>query len=221
MISTKRNQGVILLNKRERANLFYEILENEYPDAECTLNYNTPFELLIATQLAAQCTDARVNIVTEDLFKKYPDALSFAQANPDELEEMIRPTGFFRNKAKNIISCSKKLLNDFEGVVPDTMDELLRLDGVGRKTANLVLGDIFGKGGMVIDTHAKRILYRVGLTNETEPSKVERDTEKLIERSKQSDFCHRLVMHGRSLCTARSPKCSICPARDICKKKGV
>ena len=209
------------MNKKERAQAFYEILKKEYPDADCTLDYKTPFELLIATQLAAQCTDARVNIVTKSLFVKYPDVKSFANADLKELEEDIRPTGFFRNKAKNIIACSKKLISDFGGEVPDTMDLLLSLDGVGRKTANLVLGDIFGKGGMVIDTHAKRILRRVGLTNETEPQKVERDTEKLIKRENQSEFCHRLVTHGRTFCTARSPKCEKCPAAEICKKRGV
>ena len=209
------------MTKKERAQAFYEILKKAYPEADCTLDYNTPFELLIATQLAAQCTDMRVNIVTKSLFRKYPDAESFANANLAELEEAIRPTGFFRNKAKNIIACSKKLISDFDGEVPDTMDSLLSLDGVGRKTANLVLGDIFGKGGMVIDTHAKRILFRVGLTNEIDPTKVERDTEKLIKAENQSEFCHRLVTHGRTFCTARSPKCDLCPAAKLCKKNGL
>jgi len=214
-------EEVVFLNKKKRAEEFIQILEKTYPEAECTLDYKTPFELLIATQLAAQCTDARVNIVTKDLFKKYPDVESFAAADLTELEKAIRPTGFFRNKAKNIIACSKKLLSDYGGEVPDTMEELLTLDGVGRKTANLVLGDIFKKGGMVIDTHAKRILFRVGLTAEVLPEKVERDTQKLIPREKQSDFCHRLVMHGRAVCTARSPACSNCPAEEICKKNGI
>lgn len=206
------------MRKKDLALKFYEILSDLYPDAPCTLDYETPFQLLIATQLAAQCTDKRVNIVTKDLFKKYPDVLSFSQANPSELEEDIRPTGFYHNKAKNIIACSKRLIEVYGGEVPDNMDDLLSLDGVGRKTANLVLGDVFGKGGMVIDTHAKRLLYRVGLTKETEPLKVERDTEKLIPRENQSDFCHKLVMHGRALCTARNPKCDICAAKEICKK---
>jgi len=209
------------MRKKERASAFFDILEKEFPDAICSLEYETPLQLLIATQLSAQCTDARVNIVTRGLFKKYPDAEAFASADLKELEQDIKPTGFYHNKAKNIIACCKKILSDFGGEIPDNMEDMLTLGGVGRKTANLVLGDIFGKGGMVIDTHAKRILKRVGLTNETEPVKVERDTEKLLPREKHSDFCHRLVLHGRAFCTARNPKCKICPASHICKKEGV
>ncbi len=209
------------MTKKERAKAFFEILQTLYPEAQCSLIYATPLQLLIATQLSAQCTDARVNIVTENLFKKYPDVYAFANASLNELEEDIRSTGFYHNKAKNIIGCCKRLISEFGGKVPDNMEDMLTLDGVGRKTANLVLGDIFGKGGMVIDTHAKRILYRVGLTKETLPEKVERDTENLLPRELHSDFCHRLVLHGRALCMARSPKCSVCPALDICKKCGV
>ena len=206
------------MTKKELAEKFFDCLQTLYPDADCTLDYKEPLQLLIATQLAAQCTDARVNIVTKDLFVKYPDVYAFANADLHELESDIRSTGFYHNKAKNIIACCKKLIADYGGVVPDSMEELLKLSGVGRKTANLVLGDIFGKGGMVIDTHAKRILRRVGLTKETEPVKVERSTEKLIPREKQSAFCHRLVMHGRALCTARNPKCGECPAASFCKE---
>lgn len=206
------------MTKKELAEKFFDCLQTLYPDADCTLDYKEPLQLLIATQLAAQCTDARVNIVTKDLFVKYPDVYAFANADLHELESDIRSTGFYHNKAKNIIACCKKLIADYGGVVPDSMDELLKLSGVGRKTANLVLGDIFGKGGMVIDTHAKRILLRVGLTKETEPVKVEKSTEKLIPREKQSAFCHRLVMHGRALCTARNPKCGECPAASFCKE---
>lgn len=206
------------MRKKELAQKFYETLSVLYPEAPCTLDYETPFQLLIATQLAAQCTDKRVNIVTKDLFKKYPDVYSFANADISELEEDIRPTGFYHNKAKNIIACSKRLIEAYGGEVPGNMDDLLTLDGVGRKTANLVLGDVFGLGGMVIDTHAKRLLYRVGLTKETDPYKVERDTEKLIPRENHSDFCHKLVMHGRALCTSRNPKCDMCPAGEFCKK---
>ena len=209
------------MRRKERAEAFFDILEMLYPEGICSLNYTTPLELLIATQLSAQCTDARVNIVTEKLFKKYPDALSFANADIKELERDIHSIGFYHNKAKNLIECCKKILSDFNGEVPDNMEELLTLAGVGRKTANLVLGDIFGKGGMVIDTHAKRILKRVGLTKESEPEKVEKDTEKLLPREKHSDFCHRLVLHGRAYCTARNPKCDTCPASSICKKVGV
>lgn len=209
------------MQKKERAEAFFEILRELYPDAICSLEYETPLQLLIATQLSAQCTDARVNIVTKDLFRKYPDAIAFANADLKELEQDIKPTGFYHNKAKNIIACCQKILSDFGGEIPDNMEDMLSLGGVGRKTANLVLGDIFGKGGMVIDTHAKRILKRVGLTKETEPVKVERDTEKLLPREKHSDFCHRLVLHGRAYCTARNPKCEGCPASPICKKVGV
>lgn len=206
------------MTKKELAEKFFGCLQTLYPDADCTLDYKEPLQLLIATQLAAQCTDARVNIVTKDLFVKYPDVYAFANADLHELESDIRSTGFYHNKAKNIIACCKQLIANYGGVVPDSMDELLKLSGVGRKTANLVLGDIFGKGGMVIDTHAKRILRRVGLTKETEPVKVEKSTEKLIPREKQSAFCHRLVMHGRALCTARNPKCGECPAASFCKE---
>lgn len=205
------------MTKKERAAAFIAFLKENYPDAVCSLNYETPLQLLIATQLSAQCTDARVNIVTKDLFAKYPDEISFANADLHELENDIKPTGFYHNKAKNIIDCCKKILSDFGGEIPDNMEDMLSLAGVGRKTANLVLGDIFGQGGMVIDTHAKRILKRIGLTNETDPVKVERDTEKLIPRYEQSDFCHRLVLHGRALCTARNPKCTECGAKDFCK----
>ena len=206
------------MTKKELAEKFFDCLQTLYPDADCTLDYKEPLQLLIATQLAAQCTDARVNIVTKDLFVKYPNVYAFANADLHELESDIRSTGFYHNKAKNIIACCKQLIADYGGVVPDSMDELLKLSGVGRKTANLVLGDIFGKGGMVIDTHAKRILRRVGLTKETEPVKVEKSTEKLVPREKQSAFCHRLVMHGRALCTARNPKCGECPAASFCKE---
>lgn len=206
------------MRKKERAAAFYDILGELYPEAICSLEYETPLQLLIATQLSAQCTDARVNIVTKDLFKKYPDATAFANADLNELEQDIKPTGFYHNKAKNIITCCKRILSDFDGEIPDNMEDMLSLAGVGRKTANLVLGDIFGKGGMVIDTHAKRILKRVGLTNETDPVKVEKDTENLLSRDNHSEFCHRLVLHGRAYCTARNPRCDVCPASAVCKK---
>ena len=209
------------MNRKQLAEKMIDCLEKLYPDADCTLEYKEPLQLLIATQLAAQCTDARVNIVTKTLFVKYPDVYAFASAAQSELEEDIRSTGFYHNKAKNIINCCKKLISEFGGMVPDSMEELLSLDGVGRKTANLVLGDAFSKGGMVIDTHAKRILKRVGLTKETDPVKVERDTEKLIPREKQSEFCHRLVTHGRALCSARKPLCGECPANAFCKMDGI
>lgn len=207
------------MKRNERALEFMKIMEETYPDAECSLDTQTPLQLLISVQLAAQCTDARVNIVTKTLFPKYPDVYAFAGAELEELEQDIKPTGFYHNKAKNIIGCCQRLIDVYGGEVPDTMEDLLSLPGVGRKTANLILGDVFHKGGMVIDTHAKRILKRVGLTKETDPTKVEFDVEPLIPREKQSEFCHRLVLHGRALCDARKPKCEICPAAPVCLKR--
>lgn len=206
------------MKRKELAVEFTKILEETYPDAECSLNYVDPLQLLISVQLAAQCTDARVNIVTKDLFPKYPDVYAFASADLGELEQDIKSTGFYHNKAKNIIGCCQRLIEVYGGQVPDTMEDLLSLPGVGRKTANLILGDVFHKGGMVIDTHAKRILKRVGLTKETDPTKVEFDVAPLIPLEKQSEFCHRLVLHGRAICDARRPKCETCPAAFICGK---
>lgn len=209
------------MDRQELADKFVKIMEETYPDAVCSLECSDPLQLLISVQLAAQCTDARVNIVTRTLFPKYPDVYAFAAADLSELEQDIKPTGFYHNKARNIIGCCRRIIDVYGGRVPDTMEDLLSLPGVGRKTANLILGDVFHKGGMVIDTHAKRILRRVGLTKETDPAKVEFDVEPLIPREKQSDFCHRLVVHGRELCDARRPKCALCPAREICEEAGV
>ncbi len=207
------------MTRKDRALKYMRILEETYPDAECSLEAVDPLQLLISVQLAAQCTDARVNIVTKTLFPKYPDVYAFANADLEELEQDIKPTGFYRNKAKNIIGCCQRLIEAYGGEVPDNMDDLLSLPGVGRKTANLILGDVFHKGGMVIDTHAKRLLKRAGLTKETDPTKVEFDVEPLIPKDKQSDFCHRLVLHGRAVCSARHPRCEVCPAAEICMKK--
>lgn len=207
------------MRRNERAAEFMKIMEETYPDADCSLDTQTPLQLLISVQLAAQCTDARVNIVTKDLFPKYPDVYAFANADLSELEQDIKPTGFYHNKAKNIIGCCQRLIEAYGGEVPDTMEDLLSLPGVGRKTANLILGDVFHKGGMVIDTHAKRILKRVGLTKETDPTKVEFDVSPLIPPEKQSEFCHRLVHHGRAICDARKPRCEICPANLVCQKR--
>lgn len=198
-----------------------EILEKTYPDADCTLDYMSPLQLLIATQLAAQCTDARVNLVTPQLFEKYKTALDFAEADPNELTELIRSTGFYRNKTKNIIACCKRIVSDFGGEVPKTMDELLTLAGVGRKTANLVLGDSFGIPGIVVDTHATRLSNRMGLTTNKDPYKIELDLLEIIPPIHQSSFCHRLVFHGRKFCTARKPNCAECPLSQICPKIGV
>lgn len=211
------------MTKKEIATLAVAELEKLYPAAECTLDYGEPYELLIATRLAAQCTDARVNIVTKELFAKYPTLEAFANADLAELEQDVKPCGFYRTKAKSIIEMSQRLISDFGGVVPDTMEELLSLSGVGRKTANLILGDVYGKPAVVTDTHCIRITGRLGLTKNTEPHKVEDDLRKLLPPDKSNDFCHRVVEFGRDICKARSPKCGECPlntfCRDYAKKK--
>lgn len=202
--------------KAERALKMIEIFNMEYSDADCTLDYLSPLQLLIATQLAAQCTDARVNLVTPALFERYKTVSDFANADIFELMELIRSTGFFRNKAKNIIACCQKLISDFGGEVPKTMEELTSLPGVGRKTANLVLGDCFGIPGIVVDTHAGRLARRMGFTQNTDPYKVELDLLKIIPKEYQSSFCHQLVYHGRAYCSARKPNCENCPVSHIC-----
>ena len=206
------------MTKKDRSESAVKVLKELYPDVRCTLEYSSPVELLIATQLSAQCTDARVNIVTKTLFKKYPDCSAFANADYEELCEDIRSTGFYRNKAKNIIACCKKILSDFGGEIPDTMEGLLTLAGTGRKTANLVLGDIFGKPAVVVDTHCIRLSNRIGLTKNSSPEKIEQDLKKLIPPEEQSNFCHRLVAHGRNICTARSPKCEDCRLNKFCRE---
>lgn len=209
------------MTKKQRAALIIERLEEAYPDARCSLNYNEPHELLIATQLSAQCTDARVNIVTETLFKKYRTVDDFANADYDELCEDIRSAGFYRNKAKNIIACCKRLRDEYGGRVPDTMEELLTLAGTGRKTANLILGDLYGKPAIVVDTHCIRLTNRMGLVTGKDPVKIETELRKIIPPEKGSDFCHRLVLHGRAVCTARRAACDKCTLCDVCKKVGV
>ena len=207
--------------KRQRVKDISAIFGKIYSDADCTLEYTTALELLIATQLAAQCTDARVNIVTKDLFVKYPDVYAFANADELELQEDIRSTGFFRNKARNIIACCRMLIDEYNGEVPGKMEELLKLPGVGRKTANLVLGDFFGIPGVVVDTHATRLSNRMGLTTNQDPYKIELDLQKIVPQDEWADFCHKLVYHGREYCNARKPKCEICPIAHICPKRGV
>ncbi len=208
-----------LKKKKERALDIIEVFKKEYNDADCTLDYEDAFQLLIATQLAAQCTDQRVNMVTPHLFKRYKSVKDFAEANEEELTRLIRTTGFYRNKTKNIIACAKKLLSDFDGQVPNKIEELLALPGVGRKTANLVLGDIFKIPGIVVDTHAKRLSKRMGFTLNEDPYKVEMDLIKIIPKEYQSLFCHQLVFHGRKYCDARKPKCSECPINKLCPQK--
>jgi endonuclease-3 len=205
------------VKKKEIAELAVAELKKLYPDASCTLDYDEPYQLMFAARLAAQCTDARVNIVTKTLFKKYPTLQAFADADLAELEQDVKPCGFYHTKAKSLKEMAGQLINDFGGEVPDTMEQLLTLSGIGRKTANLMLGDVFGKPAMVTDTHCIRITGRLGLTANKEPAKVEKDLVKLIPPEESSDFCHRTVEFGRDICKARSPKCTECPLNYFCR----
>ncbi len=202
--------------KKARVLEIIKIFEEEYSEADCTLEYDDVLQLLISTQLAAQCTDARVNIVTKDLYKKYTDVYAFANADELELQNDIRATGFFRNKARNIIGCCKMLIEKYDGKVPEAMEDLLQLPGVGRKTANLVRGDYFKIPGVVVDTHATRLSNKLGLTKNKEPYKIEQDLMKVVPKEYWTSFCHQLVYHGRAYCNARSPKCAICPIAHLC-----
>ena len=206
-----------LKDKQKRALEIYKIFEQEYDSGECTLDYDNALQLLIATQLAAQCTDARVNLVTPALFAKYPDVYAFANADELELREDIRSTGFYKNKAKNIIGCCKRIIDVYGGEVPNNMDDLLTLSGVGRKTANLVLGDFFGIPGVVVDTHATRLSNRMGFAKNKDPYKIELDLQKILPPEIWASFCHCLVHHGRKYCMARSPRCDECPISHLCK----
>ena len=194
-----------------------EELKQLYPDALCSLEYQKDYELLFSVRLAAQCTDARVNLVTPALFERFPTLEAFAAATPDEVGEYVRSCGFWRAKAKDIVGSAQMLLRDFGGKVPDNMDDLLRLPGVGRKTANLILGDIYGKEGYVCDTHCIRITGRLGLTDGSrDPVQVEQQLRRCIPPEESSDFCHRMVLHGRAVCMARRPDCGGCTLRDLC-----
>jgi len=195
-------------------------LDEAYPNATCELNHKNAFELLIATILSAQCTDVRVNQVTETLFKKYPDAKAFAYANPSELEQEIRPTGFFRNKTKSVMGASKAILDKFGGEVPRTMEEILTLPGVARKTANVVLGTAYGiPSGIVVDTHVQRITNRLDLTRNEDAKKIERDLMQVIPKDKWILFSHQIIWHGRRICQARKPKCVECNLESLCYAK--
>ena len=199
-----------------------KLLADEYPDAVCALEFRNPLELLIATILSAQCTDVRVNLVTKDLFRRYRSAADYAKANPKELEEAIKSTGFFRNKAKNIQACCQKLVEEYGGEVPKELDLLVKLPGVGRKTANVVLGTAFGvASGVVVDTHVARLSWRLGLTKHKDPVKIERDLMAVLPPREWVDFSHRMIHHGRRICIARRPKCEICRLNKICPRIGV
>ena len=206
------------MTKKEKVLEIKEILDREYPEAECTLDYTNPLRLLIATQLAAQCTDARVNLVTPALFERYKTAADFAAADIKELESYIYSTGFYHNKAKNIIGCCKMIEEKFGGEVPSTMEELTSLPGVGRKTANIIIGDIHHKPAVVVDTHCKRIAKRLGLTKNTDPTKVEFDLAKILPPDYTYIFCHQIVYHGRQYCKSQRPDCELCPLNVLCPK---
>lgn len=207
------------MTKKQIALNAVEALKNEYPDAVCSLVAGNPFELLIATRLSAQCTDARVNIVTPALFEKYRTLEDYAQADAEDIAEIIHSCGFFRQKSKDIVGMAQKIIADFDGKVPDNIEDLTTLPGVGRKTANLICGDVYGKPAIVADTHLIRISNRLGLVVTKDPYKVELELKKLLPPEESNDFCHRAVLHGRAICDARKPKCDICPMTEFCKKR--
>lgn len=195
-----------------------EALKKEYPDAICSLVYTDPFQLLVATRLAAQCTDARVNMVTPALFERFKTVDDFADSTPEEVAEYIKSCGLYKTKSKDLVLMAKMLRDDFGGVVPDNIDELIKLPGIGRKTANLVCGDIFGKPAVVVDTHCIRITRRLGLHSLSDQKKIEFALRELLPSDESNDFCHRLVLHGRAVCQARTPMCEACCMNEFCKK---
>lgn len=199
------------MSRFKKAKEAMDTLEKMYPQAVCSLNYKHPFQLLIATRLSAQCTDARVNIVTKDLFSKYPTLEALNEAPLEEIENTIKSCGLYKTKARDIKLIVKALIEDYGGVVPDSIEELVKLSGVGRKTANLIVGDIYKKPSVVCDTHCIRITNRLGLINTTDPFKAEKGLREVLDLTRSGDFCHRLVLFGREICTARNPKCDICP----------
>ncbi len=212
----------MISDKQKHTKEIIKRLKKEYPDAHCALNHTNAFELLIATILSAQCTDVRVNIVTADLFRKYRTPEDYIKVAQTELEQDIRSAGFYRNKAKNIQAACEKIIKDFNGEIPQTMDELLTLGGVARKTANVVLGNAFGiASGVVVDTHVRRISNRLGLTEQNDPEKIEKDLEKLVPKKDWILFPHLIIWHGRAICKARKPLCEECVLEDICPKIGV
>lgn len=211
------------MTKKQRALEIIERLKREYPDADCTLDYEEAWKLLVSVRLAAQCTDARVNVVVQGLFAKYPDVDALAAADVDDIEQIVRPCGLGRSKARDISACMKMLRDEYGGKVPEDFDALLKLPGVGRKSANLIMGDVFGKPAIVTDTHCIRLSNRMGLVDGIkDPKKVEMALWKLIPPGRGHDFCHRLVNHGREVCTARTkPYCDRCCLEDICPKNGI
>lgn len=211
------------MTKKQRALQIIERLKEEYPDSGCSLTYDEAWKLLVSVRLAAQCTDARVNIVVEKLYEKFPDVNALAEAPVEEIERIVHPCGLGKSKARDISACMKILRDEYQGMVPDDFDTLLKLPGVGRKSANLIMGDVFGKPAIVTDTHCIRLTNRMGLVDGIkEPGKVEKELWKIIPPEEGNEFCHRLVDHGREICTARTkPYCDRCCLQDICKKVGV
>lgn len=205
------------MTKKQRAALAVQALKNEYPGAVCSLTYSDPLQLLIATRLSAQCTDARVNMVTPELFARFPSLDAFCGGAQEEIEECIHSCGLYKTKARDILAMCRMLKRDFGGVVPNTIEKLTKLPGVGRKTANLVVGDIYHKPAVVTDTHCIRICGRLGLSEGTNPAKVEKQLRAVLPLEESNDFCHRLVLHGRAVCSARSPKCEKCCMKSFCK----
>lgn len=207
------------MTKKDLALFSIEALKTAYPDAVCSLTADNPLQLLIATRLSAQCTDARVNLVTPALFKKYPTLDAFCEANVLDVEELIHSCGFYHGKARDIIGMAQKIKSDFGGQVPDNIDDLTSLPGVGRKTANLIMGDVYKKPAVVTDTHLIRISNRIGLVDTKDPKKVEFALKKILPPDESNDFCHRVVLHGRAVCTARKAYCENCTLQEFCKKK--
>lgn len=206
------------MTKKERARLLVDALKNEYPDAICSLTAENPFELLVATRLSAQCTDARVNLVTPALFAKYRTLDDYVNADVKDIEDIIHSCGFYHGKARDIIEMARGVRDRFGGIVPDNIDDLTSLQGVGRKTANLIVGDIYGKPAVVADTHLIRLTNRMGLVDTKDPKKVETELRKILPPEESNDFCHRCVLHGRAVCTARKAYCEKCVANEYCKK---
>lgn len=204
------------MTKREKAAIICGRLEEKYPDALCSLTYTRPHELMIAGRLSAQCTDARVNIVTKELFSRYRSISDFAEADIKDIEEIIKPCGLYKTKARSIVEMCRRIMDVYGGEIPSEIDELITLPGIGRKTANLIMGDVFHKPAVVTDTHCIRICGRLGLAKSSEPVKVEEELRKILPPEKSSDFCHRLVLFGREICKARGEKCEECPLTDVC-----
>ena len=220
-MKTKSNRPADLRQERRRAQSVHRNLAKQYPDAACALHYENPLQLLIATILSAQCTDVRVNLVTPSLFARYPDARAFADAKLPELEDAIRSTGFFRNKARNIKACCDAIVREHGGEVPGTLEALVKLPGIGRKTANVILGNAFSVPGITVDTHVGRLSRRLGLSKHHDPVKVEHDLMALLPAKDWTLFSHELILHGRQVCHARKPKCTACVLNRFCPKIGV